>query len=62
MKAWNELGADQQLQLRLDYQAYLDTLPPTCSLDDKVTAFARWLAERDVSFSFEDVSRRTPRN
>jgi len=62
MKAWKDLGAEEQLQLRLDYQAHLDQLPPTCSLDDKVSAFARWLAERDVSFSLEDVSRRTGRN
>jgi hypothetical protein len=62
MKAWNELSDDEQLQLRLDYQAHLDSLPPTCSLDDKVTAFAKWLAERDVAFSLQDVSRRTARN
>ncbi|GKY89295.1 hypothetical protein [Sinisalibacter aestuarii] len=62
MKAWAELTTDEQLQLRLDYQAHLDSLPPTCSLDDKVTAFANWLAERDVGFSLEDVSRRRPRD
>lgn len=62
MKAWNDLSADEQLQLRLAYQAYLDQLPPTCNLDDKVAAFAGWLADRDVSFSLQDVSRRTPRS
>lgn len=61
MKAWNDLTADEQLRLRLDYQAHLDSLPPTCSLDDKVTAFAKWLAERDVHFSIDDVSRKKPR-
>lgn len=61
MKAWSELSADEQLRLRLDYQAHLDRLPPTCNLDDKVTAFARWLAERDVRFSSEDLSRKSPR-
>ena len=58
MKAWKELTADEQLQLRLDYQAHLDTLPPTCSLDDKVSAFAEWLAQRDVAFSAGDLSRK----
>ena len=61
MKAWTELTADEQLQLRLDYQAHLDSLPPTCSLDDKVTAFAKWLAERDVRFSLDDLSRKPAR-
>lgn len=58
MKAWKDLSSDEQLRLRLDYQAYLDTLPPTCSLDDKVSAFAKWLAEKDVAFSAEDLRRR----
>jgi len=56
MTPWSDLTPDQQLQLRMDYQAHLDSLPPTCSLDDKVTAFANWLASRDVAFSIEDVS------
>ncbi len=58
MKAWTDLTADEQLQLRLDYQAHLDTLPKTCSLDDKVAAFADWLATREVAFSREDLSRK----
>ena len=62
MTPWSDLSSNEQLKLRLDYQAHLDSLPPTCSLDDKVTAFAKWLAERDVSFSIRDVSTRTPRN
>lgn len=59
MKSWSDLNPDEQLDLRMAYQAHLDTLPPTCSLDDKITAFARWLAERDVRFSSDDVSRKT---
>lgn len=60
MKAWKDLSADEQLRLRLDYQAHLDRQPKTCSLDDKVAAFADWLATRDVAFSREDVSRKEP--
>lgn len=58
MKTWHDLTADEQLGLRLDYQAHLDSLPPTCNLDDKVTAFAKWLAERGVAFSAEDLGRK----
>lgn len=58
MKAWADLTVDEQLALRLEYQAYLDTLPPTCSMDDKISAFVNWLAEREVSFSREDLSRK----
>jgi hypothetical protein len=60
MKAWAELSSDDQLRLRLAYQAHLDSLPPTCNLDDKVAAFADWLARHDVAFSLEDVSRKQP--
>ncbi|GGD44657.1 hypothetical protein [Sinisalibacter lacisalsi] len=56
MTPWSELTPEKQLQLRMDYQTHLDSLPPTCSLDDKVSAFAEWLASRDVAFSIEDVS------
>jgi hypothetical protein len=59
MKAWGDLTSEEQLKLRLDYQAHLDTLPPSCSLDDKVAAFADWLATREVAFSRADVSPRT---
>lgn len=58
MKAWAELTAAEQLALREAYQGHLDTQPPTCSMDDKVTAFANWLAARDVAFSLKDVSRK----
>ena len=61
MKAWTDLTAEAQLVLRVAYQAHLDAQPPTCSMDDKVTAFADWLAHRDVSFSQADVSRKEPR-
>lgn len=61
MTPWSDLTPERQLQLRMDYQAHLDSLPPTCSLDDKVSAFAAWLASCDVAFSIEDVSPRRPR-
>lgn len=62
MTPWSDLTSDEQLQLRLAYQAHLDSLPPSCSLDDKVSAFAAWLAARDVAFSIEDVSPKRSHN
>jgi len=62
MTPWSDLSSNEQLKLRLDYQAHLDSLPPTCSLDDKVSAFANWLASRDVAFSIDDVSPKRTRN
>jgi len=59
---WHQLDAREQLQLREAYGHYLDSLPPTCSLDDKVSAFANWLASRDVAFSIDDVSPKRTHN
>ena len=50
MRAWAGLNPDEQLRLREQYGHYLDTLPPTCSLDEKNERFSRWLAERGVDF------------
>jgi hypothetical protein len=49
-REWNELDAAQQLSLREAYGHYLDTLPPTCSLDAKIERFKRWLAEQGVRY------------
>jgi hypothetical protein len=47
---WEDLDAERQLALRIDYARYLDGLSPTCSLEEKNLRFARWLAERGVHF------------
>ena len=52
---WSELTGARQTELRVAYQAELDALPPTCSLETKVARFARWLAGRGVSFSMADM-------
>jgi hypothetical protein len=36
--------------LREEYGRYLDTLPPTCDLGEKLTRFRGWLAERGVRY------------
>jgi hypothetical protein len=50
LREWSELDAAEQLALREAYGHYLDTLPPTCSLDTKIERFKRWLAERGVRY------------
>jgi len=47
---WDSLEAAEQLRLREAYGHYLDTLPPTCSLEEKTARFQRWLAERGIVF------------
>lgn len=58
MRQWKDLSADEQLALRLDYQKVLDAEPRTCSLDEKTARFAGWLAEREITFTAEDLSRK----
>ena len=50
LRNWNDLSPQEQLALREAYGYYLDTLPPTCSMDEKNERFQRWLAERGVQF------------
>jgi hypothetical protein len=51
LRAWNDLSGDEQTALRIEYGRYLDSLPPTCSLDEKERRFAGWLSERGIRFS-----------
>lgn len=55
---WADLDEKAQTALRIDYQAELDANPRTCSLDEKMARFTKWLAERGVSFTMEDLRRR----
>ncbi len=48
--AWDTLTPGQQLVLREEYGHYLDTLPPTCSLETKLERFRSWLAERGIGY------------
>jgi hypothetical protein len=47
-RLWSELPAEEQLALREAYGHYLDTLPPTCELAEKLARFRRWLDEQGV--------------
>ena len=46
LRNWDTLGTDEQLAIREEYGHYLDSLPPTCSMDSKIERFARWLREQ----------------
>ncbi len=59
MRNWSDLSPEEQLRLREAYQIVLDREPRTCSLDEKVSRFAGWLADQDIAFSAEDISRKT---
>jgi hypothetical protein len=50
LRDWDDLEVEEQLALREGYGHYLDSLPPTCSLEAKIERFRRWLAERDVRY------------
>lgn len=60
MRNWSELSPDEQLELRQAYQEVLDREPRTCSMDEKVSRFAGWLATRDIAFTAGDISRKSP--
>lgn len=55
LRPWRSLTAAEQTALQIAYQEALDREPLTCSLDTKIERFARWLAERVVSFGKQDV-------
>ena len=50
LKPWESLSSEEQLKLREEYGHYLDTLPPTCSLEIKNERFRRWLGEHGILF------------
>lgn len=42
---WRSLDAGEQTAIRIEYGHYLDSLPPTCSLETKIERFRNWLRE-----------------
>jgi hypothetical protein len=47
---WDDLSATEQLRLREAFGRYLDTLPPTCSMDTKLERFRHWLSGQGVDY------------
>ena len=50
VRRWDALSKAEQLDLRESYGRYLDTLPRTCSMEEKTARFGRWLKDRGVLF------------
>jgi len=50
LRPWETLSSEQQLRLREAYGHYLDTLPPSCSMETKIERFRHWLAEQGVKY------------
>ena len=56
-RRWQDLNEDEQLQLRESFGHYLDSLPPTCSMESKIARFQQWLAQREIVFEQSDIHR-----
>ena len=50
LKPWRSLSNEEQLQLQVEFGHYLDSLPPTCSLETKIECFHNWLVERGIDY------------
>jgi hypothetical protein len=48
--SWNQLSSERQTEPRIEYGHFLDSLPPTCSLETRIERFSRWLQERGVRY------------
>lgn len=53
MNEWEDLDRDEQIRLREAFGYYLDSLPPTCSLDMKIAQFKAWLSEQNIHIEME---------
>ena len=47
---WELLSSKEQTELRVRYGHYLDTLPPTCSLETKNERFRQWLLSAGIAY------------
>jgi len=47
---WTDLGEEEQTRLQIAYGHYLDSLPPSCSLETKIERFRHWLAAHGVDY------------
>ncbi len=52
---WSDLSEVTQIDLREEYSRDPACLFDICSMDKKIESFSRWLAERDVIFTIDDL-------
>lgn len=45
LRDWDSLDPDEQTAIRVEYGHWLDSLPPTCSLETKIERFRSWLRD-----------------
>ena len=50
LRPWKTLDPEEQTDLRVVFGHFLDTLPPTCSLERKVERFRSWLQNHGVDY------------
>jgi hypothetical protein len=51
LRDWDSLEAEEQTSIQVEYGYYLDTLPPTCSLESKIERFRHWLkTEKNIHY------------
>jgi hypothetical protein len=53
---WDDLDPDQQTALQVEYGHWLDTLPPTCSMQTKIERFRAWLSTRGIAYDGRPVT------
>ncbi|RKT43109.1 hypothetical protein [Thiocapsa rosea] len=51
MRDWDNLGAEEQTALLIEYGYHLEQLPPTCDLRTKVERLREWLQGRGIRYS-----------
>lgn len=51
LRDWESLDTEEQTQLQVEYGYYLDSLPPTCSMQTKIERFRHWLqTEKGIDY------------
>ncbi len=55
IRAWSGLTEGERAGLLADYQRAMDREAPTCEFGEKLARMQRWLAERGVSITEDEI-------